>query len=77
MLRLVVWSSKYDRELFRFKAQPTNATTKAYTMADANMLAGALIAAPVAGVIGAAFRLRQLSGSGIDKPEKPNDEKQS
>lgn len=33
------------------------------SMADTNMLAGALIAAPVAGVIGAAFRLRQMSGS--------------
>lgn len=30
-------------------------------MADANMLAGALIAAPVAGVVGAALRLKQLS----------------
>lgn len=32
-------------------------------MADANMLAGALIAAPLAGVIGAALRLKQMSES--------------
>jgi hypothetical protein len=32
-------------------------------MADANVLAGALIAAPVAGVIGAVLRLKQLSRS--------------
>jgi Fe-S-cluster-containing dehydrogenase component len=33
------------------------------SMADTNMLAGALIAVPVAGVIGAAYRLKQLSSS--------------
>ena len=45
-------------------------------MADANMLAGALIAAPVAGVIGAAFRLKQLatSGSVAEHPEKQDGE---
>ena len=32
-------------------------------MADANVLAGALIAAPAAGVIGAVLRLKQLSRS--------------
>jgi Fe-S-cluster-containing dehydrogenase component len=46
-------------------------------MADVNMLAGALIAAPVAGVIGAALRLKQLAGgeSSAAKTEKGDAEK--
>ncbi len=45
-------------------------------MADTNMLAGALIAAPVAGFIGAAFRLKQLADSQAisQKPEKTDGE---
>jgi hypothetical protein len=39
-------------------------------MADVNMLAGALIAAPLAGVLGAALRLRQVSGPEGDGHKK-------
>ncbi len=46
-------------------------------MQDANMLAAALIAAPVAGVIGAGLRLAQLTASAkpATKPERPDGEK--
>ena len=46
-------------------------------MADVNMLAGALVAAPVAGAIGAVLRLKQLAESKpkADKPEGSDGDK--